>query len=627
MMKQFVPLPVLAAMAWANTSLGAPDILEELLVTGTYAPQAELTASLSVLDQDDIQSLNKRSLAEVFSTVPGLLVEQQGGPGGLTAVSIRGAESNFTLVLLDGVPVNDPTNTRGGGFDFANLNPAVVERVEIVRGAQSVVYGSDALAGVINIVTRRPGKGHSEQIGVEWGEDDFANYFAAAQGAGDNWDYSADFSHRDDGEPVPGSTRENDTANLRLGWKPADNYRLQFGYRYLDGERTSYPEQSGGPEYAVTDDLDGGEYRDEVFSFGWTAQFTPHWQSRLSANRFDHQEDYFSPGIAPYVEVPPNAAETDFRRDQLQWVNSLKLNGETVLLLGADYRDEEGESEGYLNYFGMQFPTNYELDRANRGLFATISSTSVDKLLVQASARYDDPDDFDSETSFSAGARYQLSDTVSVNANWGEAYKLPSFFALGHPLVGNPDLAPETASSWDLGALWQASSSIDLGITVFSNDYEDLIDFDSETFRNVNRKNIETSGVELQADWAATDTLAINGQATWTDIDVKGEDTVLTGRPEWVASLIASWQFADEWQTTLDYRYTGEQWAISRHAGTEETSELDAYHRVDWVLHWNPLEHWHLQLSADNLLDEDYETSVGFPASGRSIRLGVRYGN
>jgi vitamin B12 transporter len=626
-MKRFLALPILVAMACTNSSVAAAQLLEELLVTGSYAPQPELTASLTVLDQQGIQALNKRSLAEVFRTVPGLLVEQQGGPGGLTAVSIRGAESNFTLVLLDGVPVNDPTNTRGGGFDFANLNPAVVERIEIVRGAQSAVYGSDALAGVINIVTLRPDEGHSEQIGAEWGEDDFANYFAAAQGAGESWSYSMDFSHRDDGEPVPGSTRENDTANVRLGWKPAEAHSLYIGYRYLDGERTSYPEQSGGPEYAASDDLDASDYRDEVISLGWMAQFTPGWQSSLTANRFDHEDEYFSPGIAPYDAVPPNAAATDFRRDQLQWVNALDFGSATEWLLGADYRDEEGESEGYLEFFGMQIPTDFELERSTVGLFASVSNTSLHNLLLQGSVRYDDPDDFDSETSFSAGARYELSPAVAVRVNWGEAFKLPSFFALGHPLVGNQDLTPETATSWDLGIDWKVSERLNLGATGFFNDYEDLIDFDSETFRNVNRKNIETSGVELQAAWGATDRFAINGQATWTDIDVKGEDTVLTGRPEWVASLVASWQIADQWQTTLDYRYTGEQWAVSRHTGQDETSELDSYHRIDWVLHWNPVEHWYLQLSADNLFDEDYENSVGFPAPGRSFRLGIRYGN
>ena len=103
------------------------------------------------------------------------------------------------------------------------------------------------------------------------------------------------------------------------------------------------------------------------------------------------------------------------------------------------------------------------------------------------------------------------------------------------------------------------------------------------------------------------------------------EDTVLTGRPEWTAGLVAEWQFAQRWQATLDYQYTGQQWAGSRHTGREITEELDDYHRVDWVLHWQPLAAWQLQLSVDNLLDEDYETAVGFTAPDRAVRFGVRF--
>jgi outer membrane cobalamin receptor len=133
-----MPLPVQA---------GAPA-LENMLVTGSYSQRTATTASVSVLESDEIRSLAKRSVADLLKTLPGLLVEEQGGPGGLTAVSIRGGEANFTLVLLDGVPINDPTNTRGGGFDFANLNATLVERIEVVRGTQSAIYGSDAVAGL-----------------------------------------------------------------------------------------------------------------------------------------------------------------------------------------------------------------------------------------------------------------------------------------------------------------------------------------------------------------------------------------------------------------------------------------------------------------------------------------------
>ncbi|MEZ5501504.1 MAG: TonB-dependent receptor plug domain-containing protein [Halioglobus sp.] len=145
-----------ALVAVAGNAAAESPALETVLVTGTFAPQEALTSSVSVLDARQIQALNKTTLADLLKTLPGLLVEEQGGPGGLTAVSIRGGESNFTLVLVDGVPVNDPTNFRGGSFDFANLNPGMIDRIEVVRGAQSAIYGSDALAGVINIITRRP---------------------------------------------------------------------------------------------------------------------------------------------------------------------------------------------------------------------------------------------------------------------------------------------------------------------------------------------------------------------------------------------------------------------------------------------------------------------------------------
>ena len=618
--------PFLATVALLASSQLSAQTLEHTLVTGTYAPLAELTASVSVIEQNEIEQLNKRSIAEVLQTIPGLLVERQGGPGGLTAVSIRGAESNFTLVLLDGVPVNDPTNTRGGGFDFANLNPSLVERVEVIRGSQSAIYGSDALAGVINIITRRPSEGHTADLGGEWGEDNYENYTAGASGAAKGWDYSIGYAYRDDGEPLPGSTRSSDNANLRLGWNPSAEHRVEFGYRYLDGERTSYPEQSGGPEYAVLDALDRSDYRDQVYSLAWKAHVNDSWHSSLTADRFSHEEDYTSPGIFPYLEVPPNGADTDFQQDRLRWINTLFLQGGTEFNIGADYKNEDATSDGYLDYFGSLIPADYELERSTSGLFANVATSADKALLLQGTARYDDPDGFDSQTSFSLGARYRLGDSVSVNANWGEAFKLPSFSALGHPLVGNPDLKPETATNWDIGLAWSVNSDLRFSATGFFNDFEDLVDFDNETFRNVNRKNVETSGAELELSWHSSENLQLRGQLTYTDVEVKGEDSILTGRPDWVGSLVANWQFAEQWDTVLDYRYTGEQWSTTRYSGAEESRLLDDFHRLDWALHWAVADDWQLRLSADNLFDEDYETSIGFPAPGRSFRFGIHYG-
>lgn len=627
MVKQYraaLTLAVITTMSGVVTA-GPQEAVENVLVTGSYAPQTALTASVSVIDATQIEALNKRTLAGLLKTLPGVLVEEQGGPGGLTAVSIRGGESNFTLVLLDGVPVNDPTNFRGGGFDFANLNSALVERIEVVRGAQSAIYGSDALAGVINIITRRAQEGHSQQVYAETGEDDFYTVRASALGRQDNFDYTVELASRDDGDAVPGSERKTDSVNLRLGWQPTEKHSLAVAYRYLDGNRSSYPEQGGGPEYALSDALDDSDYDDQVLSLAWKFRISDGWRSSLTASRFEHEENYSSPGIPPFIEVPPNAADTDFTRDQVQWVNTLQIAENYALNVGADYRHEDGESRGYLEFFGDRNATDFDLDRDTTGVFADITATPLAALLLHASVRRDDPDGFDDETSWQAGAKYAFTTGISVSANWGEAYKLPSFFALGHALVGNPDLDPEQAESRDVGVGWQASEDLHVALTWFANDFKDLVDFDDETFRNVNRKNIETSGLELAFAWQVLPSLGLQAQGTYTDLDVKNEDTVLTGRPEWTAGLVAEWAFAPQWHTTLDYQYTGEQWAASRHTGEQVTQELDDFHRVDWVLHWQPLIAWQLQLSVDNLLDENYETAVGFTAPDRAVRFGVRY--
>ena len=309
----------------------------------------------------------------------------------------------------------------------------------------------------------------------------------------------------------------------------------------------------------------------------------------------------------------------------VQWVTTVTISESYRIDVGADYRDEDGESKGYLEFFGNRLPTDFDLDRSTTGVFANITATPIEALLLQGSIRYDDPEDFSSETSPQVGAKYLLGAGVSVAANWGEAYKLPSFFALGHGLVGNPDLQPEQAKSWDIGLTWDANQSLRLQGTWFSNDYKDLVDFDDETFRNVNRKNVDTSGVELQIDWYVLSALSLQARGTYTDLDVNGEDTVLTGRPEWTAGVTAMWQVTDQWQSSLDYGYTGKQWAASRHTGEEVTEKLGDFHRVDWVLQWQPLAAWQFLLSVDNVFDESYETAVGFAAPDRAVRAGLRF--
>ncbi|MBE9539100.1 MAG: TonB-dependent receptor [Proteobacteria bacterium] len=621
----FLAAVLLPKLCFAQTE----SAIETVVVTGSYAPLpvSTLTSSVAILDQSTLQALNKSNIADVLKTITGLSVEEQGGAGGLTAVSIRGGEANFTLVLVDGVPQNDPTNSRGGSYDFANLDPTSVERIEVVRGPQSAVYGSDGLAGVINVITRRGQEKHRQQLRAEWGQDDFQNLQLGASGSIGDFQYAIDMAHRDAGEQTEGSTRETDSANLRLGWQLTDSQQLQASYRYLDGKRSSYPEQSGGPEFALSDKLDKSDFKDETFALAWQLELSEHWHSTLRGDSFVHEETYTSPGIEPFFAVPPNSADTEFQRDQLQWVNTLQFGDNYQLNLGADYRHEDGESRGILDLGFIQLPTDFQLDRNTTGIFGDIHARLLPALIVQASVRYDDPSDFSSETTFKLGSKYQLNQAIALSANWGEAFKLPSFFALGHALVGNPDLKPETVRSWDIGLEWLAAPDLNMSATYFFNDYRDLVDFDSEQFINVNRSRVESNGGELHIDWQVNRTLGLQARATYTDLDVKDATTVLLGRPQWLAGVTGRWQLAADWSTALDYQWVGEQYASSLHTGESVIEELHDYHRLDWNLHFRLSPSIALDLAVDNLLDEQYQTAVGFVAVGRTARLAITASN
>lgn len=606
------------------TSAQTTQKLEHVLVTGTYTPQpiADLSSSVTVLDQAFLRETNKRSVADALRTVPGLLIEELGGPGGLTAVSIRGGEANFTLVLVDGIELNDPTNTRGGSYDFSNLDMASIERIEIVRGPQSAVYGSDAMAGVINIITLRSTEAHRQRVRAELGEHDYKHYAISATGTVRELGYALQLARRDSGEPTEGSERDNDEANLALDWSPAEAHQLRMNYRYLDGKRKSFPEQSGGAEFAVSRELEHNDYDEYSVGAGWGWQIAPAWHSQLQASRFELDDKYRSPGIAPFFEVPPQRSDTNFTRDELRWVNSLELADNINLAVGADYRDEKGDSKGDLDY-GVLLPTDFSLDRSTTGLFLESHARVIPALLLQGSVRYDDPEDFGSETSVKVGGKYDLMPHLSLSANWGEGFKLPSFFALGHALVGNPELRPETAESWDLGVQWTLWDKLMLEVTYFSNDYKDLIDFDSELFLQVNRKQVDTSGFEMQANWSATDALNLLAHGTYTDIDLEEDADPLLGRPQWTAGATGIWEISPQWRCSLDYQWTGDQNASSRHTGENLVEALDDFHQLGANLAWQPRDWVSVELAVDNVLDEDYETAVGFQGPGRSVRVAL----
>ena len=215
-MKNFRFTPLFLAL-FSTTGFAAT---EELIVTGSYNPvtNEQLSSSVSVINKEQLLQLSSNNVVDALRQIPSLWVEEQGGPGGITSIALRGAEANHTIVLLDGAQLYDPTNTRGGAFDLNSLNIESIERIEIIRGAQSAVYGSDALAGVIHIITQTPGK-KSTTLTASIGSDDYANMGISTSGKLSNLGYAFSLQTKDAGEPVPGSTTKNTEFDSRLNWR------------------------------------------------------------------------------------------------------------------------------------------------------------------------------------------------------------------------------------------------------------------------------------------------------------------------------------------------------------------------------------------------------------------------
>jgi outer membrane cobalamin receptor len=296
-----------------------------------------------------------------------------------------------------------------------------------------------------------------------------------------------------------------------------------------------------------------------------------------------------------------------------------------VATFGVDYQHESGESEGYVDFApDLRVPNSFALDRQIIGVFAEGRFLLGDPWLVQASIRRDNPDGADEETTGKVGTVYTLpGGSTRLRANWGTGFKLPSFFALGSPLVGEPNLRPETSSSVDAGVTRQLQSgAAEIGATWFANSYQDLIDFDPATFRNVNRGKVTTTGYEFTGSWAVSPAFSLRAHATYTDIDVKNSDRELLQRPDWHGGAALRWSPAEAWLVDLDWLYVGEVLDSSIPTGI---LQLDPWSRVDLNIAWMATPRLRVALAVDNLLDAGYEEAIGFPAAGIRPRLGLRY--
>ena len=614
---------------------------DPVIVSATVLPTplGQTSASVTVITREQIEEQQVRNVIDLLRQVPGLHVDQAGGRGSVSSVYTRGGDPNFTVVLIDGVKVNDPTNSRGGSFDFSTLNTDDIERIEIVRGPLSAVYGSGTLSGVINIITRKGTTTASRQVELTGGRYDYWRTAAEAQGMLGVMDYAVSGSYVDNGEPVEGSEFKNSTFYVNIGVPPADNMELRWLVRYAKSDTEAFPDDSGGPRFAVLRDV---ETRDiQELTLGLTLSHTPFpwWEYQFQFGLYNRQEDIASPGVetitrpdcpeprpdCPRPPIPPNATDNTFLRYELTLRHLFPIIKGVQLAIGAQAQFEDGTSTGSLDV-GFPLPTNFSRTQHTWAPFFEAQISVVPSLLLQGGIRVDFPERFDTEVSPRVGASYTFAATgTTLRGSWGKGFKLPSFFSLGHPLVGNEDLQPEISRSFDSGitqVLWE--KRVSLSVTYFHNKFTNLIDFDEDILpfgQLVNRSKVITEGVEMGLNVDPWSTLSFLAQFTYLYTDIKDTSEKLRNRPQLRGGFSIRWRPLAMLDVLLKALFVGDMLDSSIPTGDVT---LDSYARVDVAVNWTVNSTWAILLGVDNLFNADYEEFVGFPAPGINPRLGVR---
>ena len=628
-------LPTLALAQIEGASEEEPTVhrLGNVVVTASREPLPPEYApgTFSVISREEIERGHYTSVVDILRLVPGVHVEQPGSRGGRASIYTRGLDPNHTLILIDGVRMNDPLNNRGGAFDLSTLDPAGVERIEISRGPISAVHGSAAIAGVINIITRT-GRDAQEFVldgsGGRWGVYRVA---AEARGRVGIADLSVAGAWADDGDPPDDHGYRGGNIKTAVGLELPAGASLRGTVRFADSKSTSFPDDSGGDEFAVIRTLEERDIR-ELDLHVQAAQKNGRWIDYVLGFDYRHRrEDRESPGILSStvrMGIPSESSRDELDYYALSFRNTVKPIEGLSLTAGGDVYWEEGSSSGQLVLLEpppplpASFPTSFELDRVVGGPFAELHWRSNFGLVLYGGVRADFSDESSSEVTPRVSAEYSVPviDLV-VKGSWGEGFKLPAFYSLANPLVGNPDLVAERSKGWDLAlsrSFWK--DRIDARVAYFQIEVKDLIDFvPGPPPTLINQSKVVSRGFEFELNARLFDSLDFNGNLTFTDTDIRDTRDDLLNRPRWQGALTLIWTPVEDVTIRAAALVVG---SVKDSSVPTGNVTLDPWGRVDLSASWRVRKHLRLYLEIDNLFDSNYAEAVGFRAPGIRPRAG-----
>jgi vitamin B12 transporter len=568
-----------------------------IVVTATRSPQTadETLASVTVLTREDIARQQPQDLYELLRTQAGVDLTRAGGAGGNTSLFLRGTNSNHVLVLIDGVRAASATT---GAFDWRSLPISQIERIEIVRGPRAVLYGSDAIGGVIQIFTRRP-RGAEAAVGA----GSYDTYQAEAGWGGGGAVQTSVFASAADSN---GFSAQNERG---FSFDPDDD---GYQYRSLSAAATTALSANTNFELRAWQntgkvDFDQGtsDTLNRTVNARLRQQATSAWTHTLAigyaSDDLDTESDF------------PSQFTTD--RYMADWQHDLTLGAAGLLTAGLAYVEESAR-----NIDKFSDTTVYDRTTHNTGLFA-LWQTRWNAMDVQAGLRGDDYSTFGTHGSGSLALGKDISATTRLWASYGSAFRAPNANELYSPgfgglFAGNPDLGPERSRSAELGLMLKASATERVKINVFDTQIDDLIAFQGTNFQAINLDAASVRGVELEYEflhglWRHQANLT--AQRARNDVD----HSPLLYRPDQKAT------YNVHRLLTGGGTIGAELQLVSDRTGLSE--RLPGYGLLSLAAHWPVVPGWFLEGRLENLFDKDYELIEGFNTPGRSVFVSVRY--
>lgn len=630
-------------------------VLPQIVVSPTTVPTPadQIASSITVITSDDLTREQIRTVPDALRTVPGLNVVQTGAAGGQTAVFMRGTNSNHVKVFLDGIDIGDPS-TPNGAFDFAHLLTGDVERIEVLRGPQSGLYGSDAIGGVIAITTKK-GEGPPKVTGsLEGGSFGTFNQAASLSGSQDRFNYSFNVLHfRSTDNPVtplnllaPGEKRNNDsydnkTYSARLGADVSDNLSFNAVARYTDAELFFTGDDYVNFATPAPEALQDRQVNHKLFSRGeavWSL-FDGRLKNTFGvnySNQWNWNDDPNPDSFNPYGSVaPPNKSIGE--RLKYDWRGEAKILPGQTLVLGLEDETQSLWTNSTMTAAGVQTVTTAQ--NRNSAGFAELQSDFAERFFLVSNIRYDDNESFGPHTTWRVAPAFIVPGSeTKLKGSYGTGFKAPTLTELfvNNPSIGqvaNPNLLPEISKGYDFGFEQPLfDGRFRFGATYFHNSITNLIttQFNPATFTFTyqNIGSAETHGIEAFAAAVLTDQFKVRADYTWTATRDRTTGLGLLRRPGHKLSVSGVWTPRDGLSVTATVLHVSSWVDVNRDTAVFiPRLDAPAYTTVNLAADYRVDPHLTLFAHADNLFNAQYQNPIGFLRPGLGVFGGVRLTN